>query len=903
MEAPDLVDLLSVHPERIYVTLSEQAGEVQLDLGAAKTWIDLLLGDSPGFIHLCAAGDWTGSIFDWSDPGDQARARDYIVRHDQAQGIYLRATTVKARLEPGKRGSAADSLALPGLWADIDIAGPGHKHHTCPDGLCPDAGDPKHEENRIPLPPDEETARKIVQVAGLPPASLWIHSGGGLYPWWVLDRPFVINTPEALEQMKTLSATWQKCLAYGASVLNLHYGSGVGDLSRILRLPGSVNRKEGLARPCRIIEQEGCSYSIDELRDALVAAVGRMPEPEPAPASPVVHRQRVAGETSPGDDFEARTPWGEILGPHGWREHSRRGATVFWTRPGKDPRDGHSASTGHAADRDRLFVFSDDPSVPFQSWKPYTKFAAHTILNHNGDFSAAARDLSAQNYGTPLAPRQRQSLGDFVSGEVAPPRQYCQTSVGNAERMVDMFGRDFRYVPGKKETAGHWMAWDGRRWIEDCGVGRVNAANVEMTYRIKAEADEAFASDPEGEDLRAAKALRKWFSSSQMDGGMKGTLSQFAKRREVIANEDDFDQHLGWLNLPNGMYDLDNHQLHDHDRSMMFTQLFGVAYDPDATAPKFRAFMETVIPDPRMRAFVQRAIGYTLTGRPNQRALMILWGLKRCGKSQFVELMQALFGDYGYTAMAAAFHKNSKRGDAATPGQHSLRGKRFVSISETDEDTPFDGTALKRFAGTDSVSTRGLYQSDRNWKPQCVIWLATNDKPLLPADDAALWDRVKLAHFPQQFSATGGNGTLKEIPDYAAKLFAEEAPGILNWALEGLKEFQALGGLAEPEEVAESAEAYRREVDPVSQFWDESVKDGALEEDVQERVSLTQVYQAYVLWCQREQVKAVLGSRRFGTRVRARLGIAEFPRSNGTTWIPGWRWTARNGVLGTIGRT
>ena len=662
-----------------------------------------------------------------------------------------------------------------------------------------------------------------------------------------------------------------------------------------------------------------------EQREALVAALGAFDVPRPRESAPIPAPKpqvpMVGSALRVGDDFNLRADWSDILQPHGWTFHHQEGQTRYWERPGGSTTGGHSASTGRAVDGDRLYVWSS--ATVFPTEEPISKFAAYTELEHDGDYRAATKALAAQGYGEPM-PVRRQEFGNFVptfpghepdepvaevkaafdagaQGTTAPPRRrgYCQTSVGNAERMADMFGRDFRFVPVKGDP--HWMAWDGARWREDHGEGRVNDANVQMTYAIKDEADQLLAAQPEGDDLKAAKSLYKWFQTSQMNGVMNGTLSQFAKRTDMIATPEQFDQTLGYLNLPNGIFDLKTMELGPHQRSMMFTNMFGTHYDPDAQAPKFREFMETVVPDPQMRKFLQRAVGYSLTGKPDQRAMMILWGLRRTGKSQFVELMQAMFGDYGYTAMAGAFHKVDKRGDAATPGQHSLKGKRFVSISETDEDAVLDETALKRFTGTDSVSTRALYRKDENWKPQCVIWIVTNNKPLLSPDDTAVWDRVKLAHFPTQFSAKGGNGTLKETPDYAALLFAEEAPGIFNWALEGLKEFQELGGLAEPEQVTENAEAYRREVDPVSQFWDENLELGTLGEDSESKIDAKILYRAYSYWCDENKIKSVVGPRRFQARLRSRLGLAALPRSNSVTWVPGWKWTGNNWLGSWVG--
>ena len=680
-----------------------------------------------------------------------------------------------------------------------------------------------------------------------------------------------------------------------------------------------------------------------EQREALVKVLATFDVPRPRrekPAVPAIPTQRTASVTPGaeglrvGDDFNERGTW-DFFARHGWTIHHQDGNTVYWERPGGSSTGGHSATTGHDPSADRLYVFSS--STPFPAYEPISRFAVYTELEHGGDWKAATKDLAAQGYGEqrPRIPTQRTPVFgnlpvpdprpasmlkpvDFdyepepvadgavtahpqAPFQVPPPpppafrRSYCQTSVGNAERMVDMFGQDFRYVAGR--GFGYWMAWNGRQWVEDHGVAHVNKANTVMTYAIKDEVDAWFAANPQGDELKKAQTLHKWFQSSQMDRGMNGTLSQFAKRLEVVGKPDDFDQVPGYLNLPNGMYDLDKDHLVPHDRAMMFTNMFGTHYDPDAKAPKFRQFMETVVPDPQMRSFIQRAIGYSLTGRPNQRALMILWGLKRTGKSQFTELMQGLFGTYGYTAMAGTFHKVEKRGDSATPGQHSLKGKRFVSISETSEDAVLDEDAIKRFTGTDSVSTRALYQKDENWKPQCVIWIVTNNKPRLSADDNATWDRVKLAHFPTQFSARGSSDTLKEIPEYAQLLLAEEAPGILNWALEGLREFKDLGGLSEPDQVAVAVEAHRRDMDPVAQFWDQQVDEGLLTAADDAECDVKFLFRAYETWC-RDNRHHALGQRRFNQRIRNQLNVADFRKSNGHQFVTGWRWSGPNWIVG-----
>ncbi len=127
-----------------------------------------------------------------------------------------------------------------------------------------------------------------------------------------------------------------------------------------------------------------------------------------APARPVAP----AGHVSPGDDYEARTDWADIIGPHGWVEVFGRGGVRYWRRPGKSA--GVSATTGAADDRDRLYVFST--STVFQAETPYTKFGAYAILEHNGDHSAAARALQVTGYGT-----QTASAPVFGIGPAATP--------------------------------------------------------------------------------------------------------------------------------------------------------------------------------------------------------------------------------------------------------------------------------------------------------------------------------------------------------------------------------------------------------------------------------------------------------------------------------------------------
>lgn len=367
------------------------------DPAVVRRWLAILHGDSPGHVHICSTADWAGRTFTNLDA-----ATRYVTYLDGEgrEGIYARVTTIRADLPPGRRGGAADSAALPALWADLDIAGPGHAE--------------------VDLPPDEAAARRVITSSGLPEPTIWIHSGGGLYPIWLLTTPMPLD-PTNVDQAKSLAKDWQAVIEHAAATLGWRYGRGVGDLARVLRIPGTVNRKEGLTRPCRIIAANPARYTFDELRTALETAVSRInPPATPARAAPPKTVDRPPGTVTPGDDYAQRTSWTEILTAVGGKEHYTQDGVTYWTRPGKPT--GISAST-NALGTDRLHVFTTSwPGL--DGGESYSKLGAYAALHHEGDHHAAVRELARAGYGTPLpnpADEHRDALADIVGAPVAEP--------------------------------------------------------------------------------------------------------------------------------------------------------------------------------------------------------------------------------------------------------------------------------------------------------------------------------------------------------------------------------------------------------------------------------------------------------------------------------------------------
>lgn len=857
------------------------------DAGAVHNWLNLLYGQSAGHVSIVSTANWTGG----SCRTDQLDvAVRYAIACDRRgdKGIYARVTTLReAMTEDGRRGSDEDSFYLPGLWADMDLVGPGHK-------------------TTKQLPASMAECEKIIHEAALPEPTLWVHSGGGLYPWWLFDEPWELDGG-FLKLAQEISRTWQDGLSASAEELGLHYGP-VPDLARVLRIPGTINRKvDGDPQPCRVLEAEGPRYTAldvaaicevvkDLTESRRPTPVRPTPRPTPTLGGPVV-----GGTERPGDALAASMTWSDILAPAGYTLSQTRGDEEYWVRPGKHPRDGHSVTTNYAGS-DLMWVFSTE-CEGFESNTSYTKFAAWSILNGHGmDFSAAAKALS----GPASGPSERQVdiirgiLGeDYTPPPPSPPaeptaaptrpkRPYDLTDTGNGHRMRDLFGHKYRWVEDYKS----WMRYDGVSWSKDNAHAVTQAAEVstELMYDqlddMERDLDEA--------DEKAAKkveAFRKHIKNSRSDRGIKAAVSRFAGQRGIAVTPDAFDSKTNLITVQNGVLDLDTFELHGHDSSHMLTREFRAPYVKDAACPKWTKFLEQVLPDPEVRAYVQRAMGYTLLGEADRRVMFLLYGPSGTGKSQFTEALARVFGQFGQTAAASTFRK--KHGNAsATNDLHGLKGKRLITSSETSETSELDEELLKRFTGRDQVTSRDLYEKFQSWVPEGIIWLTTNYLPKLSSDDNAVWMRVKPIEFAEIFA-----GTDVDRPNIGVQIAGEEAAGILNWLLEGVVSYRALG-LQEPEKVTQSSADHRRESDNVAQFLEEALDDGLfVREDSASDLKVSTVFDRYEHWCKQNRISP-LGIRRFNQRLTSH-GLVKERRGGYYYWL-GLKLNPAYGLAGTM---
>lgn len=624
------------------------------------------------------------------------------------------------------------------------------------------------------------------------------------------------------------------------------------------------------------------------LHAAITAALDQTPPPAPAAPRQEVAIIRTDGELRPGDDWENKTDWDEgWFTGQGWTVSHRLGSETFWVRPGKNAKDGHSASTGYNGEKDRLYVWSSSTGLPTE--QPLTKFYVYAHYHHRGDMKAAASALRRQHFGATPSPNYAVTAFDAdgrAQVELPLRGDLDLTDTGNGRRMKEIYGSQYRY--NTKEKA--WYKWTDKIWKRDehLAIWRaaVHCAELAIEQAKRGINDAEVAQD--GDQVKAAK--KRWADATLLKnkGKLEAAIAMFATDVAIVTDVFDADRNL--LNLPNGTLDLETGQLLDHDPTNMLTLTMGANHNKEAEAPLFRKFMTDVFPDDTVLAYVQRCMGYSLLGDPTERTMFMLHGPSGTGKSVFTSVMTKIFGTYGATAPASTFQAK-KQSD--TLDLHKLKGARFVATSELPEGAQLNEDLVKRISGGDMVLSRGHYEAFTEWKPSCVVWIATNYLPKITADDGAIWRRAKSIPMRVEF---GGKSDREETRGLS-EILTQEADGILNWLLEGLEEYRKLGGLSEPPAITADIEAYRVDVTMTASFIRDKIEEGALIEDPLAETRSSQLRAMFDQYCKENHLPD-LGARRFQNQLKT-MGYEPL-KIGGQAWWRGLRVNLEHGVLGSM---
>ena len=411
-----------------------------------------------------------------------------------------------------------------------------------------------------------------------------------------------------------------------------------------------------------------------------------------------------------------------------------------------------------------------------------------------GDLLTLVEGLPLWEPPTDESHENKIAASEHAKGELplALLRPDQQTDLANARRFVKAHGDEVRFCHPWRE----WLIWDGARWKRE-----VDGAPVRLAKSI---ADEIWATARDVDDGKLLKFAASVASRRAIDAMLALAQSDLP----ILPDEMDRD---GWLlNCPNGTLDLRSGTLREHRREDSLTLLCPTRFNPKAKAPRWERFLKVVFAgDAELIRFVQRCLGYSLTGDVREQILLILWGVGANGKSTLLNaFLHALGTDYAM--QAAPDLLITKRGDSHPTERADLFRKRFVSAVETEDGRKLAESLVKQLTGGERIRARRMRKDFFEFNPTHKLVLCTNHKPRVKGTDHAIWRRIRLIPFTQRFEADRQDKTL---PD---KL-AAEAEGILAWAVRGCLDWQA-NGLGEPSAVKAATADYRNSQDAIAEF-------------------------------------------------------------------------------------
>ncbi len=390
-------------------------------------------------------------------------------------------------------------------------------------------------------------------------------------------------------------------------------------------------------------------------------------------------------------------------------------------------------------------------------------------------------------------PRMEMHLPDD-SPEIDSDSQSEQTVWGTDDALAISFTRryhhDWRYVA----AWGKWLMWDGQRWrTED------TLAATDLIRHVCRHA--------------ALRADNPRVASKLAGASTVGSVERLARAdRRHAGTTDEWDADIWLLNTPGGVVDLRTGRMRPHDRNDRMTKI--TTATPKGDCPTWRQFLDEVTGgDKDLQIYLQRMVGYALTGSTREHALFFLYGTGANGKSVFVNTLATILGDYSTNAAMDTFMET--RTDRHPTDMAGLRGARFVAAIETEQGRRWAESKVKSLTGGDKISARFMRQDFFEFFPQFKLFVAGNHKPAIRNIDEAMKRRLHLVPFTVTIAPERRDKHLQQ------KLLAER-DGILAWALEGCLAWQRLGRLDPPQQVVNATEEYFEAEDALGRWLDEN---------------------------------------------------------------------------------
>ena len=422
---------------------------------------------------------------------------------------------------------------------------------------------------------------------------------------------------------------------------------------------------------------------------------------------------------------------------------------------------------------------------------------------------------------------------------------FARTDAGNAEMFAEVSSDDLRY----DHQRGRWLAWRKHWWSEDRdGLVWRRAKSIARMRGQRAQ---------QMSDKKEQASEFAWAFRSEARARLEAMLKLAESEYSLSDSGEGWDANPMLISVENGVVDLGTGSLRDGLQADKTTLHSDIAFDRSAQCPRWMQFLSEVFRNDRsLIEFIQRAVGYCLTGHTREQCLFLCYGSGANGKSTFLEVLRRVFGNYAYNLPFSALELTSR---SSIPSDiAAMAGKRFVTAIETNESACLNEARIKMLTGCDPVTARWLYGEFFTYVPAAKLWLAFNHLPDVQDASHGFWRRIRLIPFLQRFEG----GAIDK--DLLGKLLIE-APGNLGWAVQGALMWLREGLGEQPAAVRGATETYRRDSDPLEDFIAEFC-----EVFSRARVSAGGIWTQYQLWESENRETTRLSRKAFSNRLEAK---------------------------------
>jgi putative DNA primase/helicase len=380
-----------------------------------------------------------------------------------------------------------------------------------------------------------------------------------------------------------------------------------------------------------------------------------------------------------------------------------------------------------------------------------------------------------------------------------------------------LFASEFRNRLLYVHETGEWLWFSTQQGWVSAQPGEADRSAKEVLAMLRLEAGDRYKTA--GSDDPILKRMTAHVRYTSKAQNLRAMIEMAKSEPGMTVRLSDFDDDPTLLGVTNGVLDLPAGTLLPVSPGVLVSKRCNIAFDPAANCPRFERFLREVQPDGDVRAFLQRFMGYCLSGSVSEQVFAFFYGHGANGKSVFIELFAWLLRDYARKIATDMLMHHQRNPQGPSPDIVSLKGLRLAFANETEEGRRLAEARIKDMTGGDTLSGRMPYgKADITFAPTHKLIIVGNHKPEITDNSHGMWRRVLLTPFQQTIPEAERDPRLLEA-------LKREGSGVLNWMLAGLREYQR-NGLQVPDKIKGATAAYRDEQDVIGEWVAERCKSG-----------------------------------------------------------------------------